>query len=521
MKLLFLLAALSALSSASPTPSTARSQLALVPRSSSSLSPSPCAQYLSTIGVATLSDVYYLDEVCAQSTKLPEESNYRIVQLDQPLEPRAGFGRLVWMHLPRLENADPSSFIPETSFDSSFASSSSLSQQQQTFNAPLASTPHPTQLVSLPSTDDTAEGSIYLLSPDNAVARDQLEFLTSHPSTALLTLVSIPSPSRSTAQIDLLGDDEPRFPKVPTKDVERIENWLNNLEFEPLLSTLLKDIKQKGIEKDVRTLSGEDQSSLKESQRWVSRHSMSTGAISASHWLLSQMRSYDFTCTPHQFLEGFSPMLECVYNRSGKELNETVVLGAHYDSRGSFGFPTAPGADDDASGTSLVLAVARNIHLNRLIFSRKLVLALFAGEEQGLLGSDWYARHLKEKKEDVIWMLQVDMVGYRAEHEPPQLALPDLIGLPEAAYLVGNISNRYAPELVVGRTPACCSDHQSYVQQGIAATWIFERNGPIADPCYHSSCDLSDRKGYDFSQIVSHVKVAFSTMWIVGGGRVE
>lgn len=110
-------------------------------------------------------------------------------------------------------------------------------------------------------------------------------------------------------------------------------------------------------------------------------------------------------------------------------------------------------------------------------------MALFSGEEQGLLGSSWYARHLKEdKQEDVVWMLQVDMVGYRAEHEPPQLALPDLIGLPQAAYLVGNISNMYVPELVVGRTSACCSDHQSFVQHGVASTWMFERNGPIADP---------------------------------------
>lgn len=73
-------------------------------------------------------------------------------------------------------------------------------------------------------------------------------------------------------------------------------------------------------------------------------------------------------------------------------------------------------------------------------------------------------------------------VGYRAPHEPPQLALPDLIGLPQAAYLVGNISTKYVPELVVGRTGACCSDHQSFVENGIASTWIFERNGPIADP---------------------------------------
>lgn len=41
-------------------------------------------------------------------------------------------------------------------------------------------------------------------------------------------------------------------------------------------------------------------------------------------------------------------------------------------SQKSFGFPTAPGADDDASGTALVLAVARLIHSYNLKFARKL-----------------------------------------------------------------------------------------------------------------------------------------------------
>ncbi|GAA5901187.1 M28 family metallopeptidase [Sporobolomyces salmoneus] len=528
MKSLILLSALSALSTAVPT--TSRPSLVLQPRDtrSSSLSTSPCARYLSRIGVSTLSDVYYLDEACVASTAGLEDTDRVVIQLEdeQPLSldhSGSALSRLVWLHLPKLENSDPTRFTPETSYDPS--SSSSLAGSQIAFNAPLPVLP--TRLASLPSNGDASEGSLHLLSSDPRVALEQLEFLTSHPSTALLTLVSIPFPSlsiSSNARLAVEGDG-PKFPEVPEKDVKRIESWLKNLEFEPLLSALLDGIKQKGIERDVKVLSGEDQSSLKEDERWVSRHSMSTGAISASKWLLSQMRSYDFTCTPHSFLNGFSSMLECIYNRSGKGLsegNETVVLGAHYDSRGSFGFPTAPGADDDASGTSLVLAVARHIHLNRLIFSRKLVLALFAGEEQGLLGSSWYAKHLKEeKKEDVIWMLQVDMVGYRAPHEPPQLALPDLIGLPQAAYLVGNISTKYVPELVVGRTGACCSDHQSFVENGIASTWIFERNGPIADPCYHSSCDLSERIGYDFQQILAHVKVAFATLWNVGGGSVE
>lgn len=52
------------------------------------------------------------------------------------------------------------------------------------------------------------------------------------------------------------------------------------------------------------------------------------------------------------------------------------------------------------------------------------------------------------------------------------------------------------------------------------ATWIFERNGPIADPCYHDSCDKSNRLGYSFEQISAHTKVAFATVWETAGGAL-
>ncbi|KPV73024.1 uncharacterized protein RHOBADRAFT_38679 [Rhodotorula graminis WP1] len=264
---------------------------------------------------------------------------------------------------------------------------------------------------------------------------------------------------------------------------------------------------------------------------------MSEGAYKAANWVTSKMSSYGFTCKQLSYLPNLSPMVECVYNESalggdeddnlsGKAkdvvygANETVVLSAHYDSRGSFGYPTAPGADDDASGTTLVLAVARHIYEHRLRFGRKLVLCLFSGEEQGLLSSSWYAKQLRARDEDVAFMLQVDMVGFRKPGEPMQLARPDVIGLEVAGHLVGNYSELYVPELVVGYTPACCSDHQSFVTEAYPATWIFERNGAIADPCYHDSCDRSDRPGYDFEQIAAHTKVAFATVWETAGGAL-
>jgi len=93
-------------------------------------------------------------------------------------------------------------------------------------------------------------------------------------------------------------------------------------------------------------------------------------------------------------------------------------------------------------------------------------------------------------------------------------------GTPEAGYLVGNISQIYSPELLVGRTPVCCFDHQSFVPFGFPATNLFEHNGPILDPMYHDVGDVSQRENYDFGQIVSIAKVTMATVLTVAGYRI-
>lgn len=69
-----------------------------------------------------------------------------------------------------------------------------------------------------------------------------------------------------------------------------------------------------------------------------------------------------------------------------------VLFSAHYDSRGSFGKTRAPGGDDDGSGTTAVIGIARAIARTGVAFKSSVELVLFAGEEQGLYGSRAYAR---------------------------------------------------------------------------------------------------------------------------------
>ena len=97
----------------------------------------------------------------------------------------------------------------------------------------------------------------------------------------------------------------------------------------------------------------------------------------------------------------------------------------------------ALGGDDDASGVSALLSLARLFHGYHLRFTHTVVLAFFSGEEQGLWGSRGYAKHLRELQDEgaksatnastpsVRMMLQADMLGYREAGEPMQLARPD------------------------------------------------------------------------------------------------
>ncbi|GAA5824715.1 hypothetical protein JCM11251_005312 [Rhodosporidiobolus azoricus] len=548
-----------ALATASPTSSSSSlsSSLLLLPADIAATSHPACGQYATTVGARTRTAIFYLRDFCAaidrkhratgllngEGAGVAVDFEWENVDWDseegfstQDVRGEGALSTLLWLH-PVTLDVDASSSTPVAGSDQITFSSASLPEAIPELE--------PTLVARLPG--DGTEGYLVALSPVPSLAVKQLEYLTTHPSYALYSLISIPLPSPAPSTSTL---NAPTFPDVPAKSVQRVKDHLDALRFSPAISKVLAGLDDKlsmdRLEDDVKVLTGEDQRVLKEEERWVTRHSMSTGAPKAARWLIEQLSSYSFHCTPHSYLPGFSPLLECVYQNSalgGEKLlddtgyarekrwaeealreggmrfegNETVVLGAHYDSRGSFGYPTAPGADDDASGTALVLAVAREIAWSSVRFGRKIVFALFSGEEQGLLSSSYYARHLANQSEDVVMMLQVDMVGYRKRGEPMQLARPDVIGLNEAGWLVGNISEIYTPSLVTGYTPACCSDHQSFVESAYPASWIFERNGAIADPCYHNSCDVSEREGYSFEQIGEASKVVLGWVLELGG----
>lgn len=94
------------------------------------------------------------------------------------------------------------------------------------------------------------------------------------------------------------------------------------------------------------------------------------------------------------------------------------IVGGHLDSRNSEAndsVGTAPGANDDASGVSAVLELARV--MSKRNFPATIIFVAFSGEEQGLNGSTFLARKAKDQNWNVVAMLNNDMIGNTFSNE--------------------------------------------------------------------------------------------------------
>ena len=110
-----------------------------------------------------------------------------------------------------------------------------------------------------------------------------------------------------------------------------------------------------------------------------------------------------------------------VLEGAGPTRDETIVVGAHYDHLGNGGLMSgslAPfsrnihnGADDNASGTALVMELARRLGKRADPLPRRVVFMAFSGEEKGLLGSKYYVNHPLFPLDKTVMMVNFDMVG--------------------------------------------------------------------------------------------------------------
>jgi aminopeptidase YwaD len=168
----------------------------------------------------------------------------------------------------------------------------------------------------------------------------------------------------------------------------------------------------------------------------------------------------------------------------GTKNNDTmIVLTAHYDHLGGIGTKTYfPGANDNASGVSMLLNLIKYYHKNPPAY--KIVFVFFAGEEAGLLGSEYFVEQNTIDLKAVKLLINLDLLGtgdegitvVNATEFKPQFERLKKI----------NENKHYLP-LLKPRGKAQNSDHYWFTEKGVPSFFIYTLGGIKA---YH---DVYDR----------------------------
>ena len=187
--------------------------------------------------------------------------------------------------------------------------------------------------------------------------------------------------------------------------------------------------------------------------------------------------------------------------------DEYVVVGSHLDHLGRSGEVVSPGADDDASGTTGVMAVAQMLARNPVRPARSTLFVCFSGEENGLVGSGYFAKNCPIPLASIVAELQMDMIGRdeeeNAEGNRGELAEQNrnslhLIGTEQLApalhelCLAKNTAAKFDlewdQEEMFGR-----SDHANFAKYGVPIAFFF--TGLHRD--YHQPTDTAEKIHYE------------------------
>jgi Peptidase family M28/PDZ domain len=178
-----------------------------------------------------------------------------------------------------------------------------------------------------------------------------------------------------------------------------------------------------------------------------------------------------------------------------KTAAEYVVVGAHYDHLGHGGSPSSlapgviavhPGADDNASGSALMLDVARRLSALPRRPARNVIFIAFGAEELGTLGSHHWVEHAPVPVSAITAMINADMVGRLRDGRLIVEGTGTSARWPELARAA---SSGLSLDLALGTEGFGASDHTSFTAARVPVAFLF--TGVHDD--YHRPSDTADK----------------------------
>lgn len=219
----------------------------------------------------------------------------------------------------------------------------------------------------------------------------------------------------------------------------------------------------------------------------VSRHKDNPGNALAQTYFEQHFAALGYTSTT----QAFSPTgWNILVTKTGSVYpDEIVILCAHYDALPG-GIVAAPAADDDGSGCAAVLEAARI--LRDIPFEYTIVFALWDEEEQGKLGSIFYANNMAANDASIHGVVNMDAIAYDGNGDTKARVHTRSIANSQAiADTVFSVLGTYGIELDLLRTDpgATYSDHASFWSAGYGAVLMIEEFGADGNPGYHTPND--------------------------------
>jgi hypothetical protein len=204
-----------------------------------------------------------------------------------------------------------------------------------------------------------------------------------------------------------------------------------------------------------------------------------------------------------------------VLEGEGPLADQTIVIGAHYDHLGWGGSGSAApgvkeihnGADDNGSGTTVLIELARQLASRGQKLPRRVVFVAFTGEERGLIGSARYVKSPLFPIDSTVAMLNLDMVG-RLENE--KLIVHGTGTAGEFDALVDRFGKQLGFEITKKPSGFGPSDHSSFYAAKVPVLFFF--TGSHKD--YHRPSDDVEKLNVSgmrrVSELVGQIAVALA-----------
>ncbi len=244
-------------------------------------------------------------------------------------------------------------------------------------------------------------------------------------------------------------------------------------------------------------------------QAFQTRYSYTDSCRRAEEWAYNKFLSWGYDVEFFPYIYQGNTWRNIIATKWGSDSNDIFCIIAHLDATSNNPYVLAPGADDNGSGSAMVLESARV--LKDFNTSHTLRFILFTGEEQGLIGSSFYAAYADSIGMPLMGVINFDMVGYMDDADidleistnQPFAWLVDFQKAMADTYttLTTYISYSVGPG----------SDHWSFLMRGFPASFSIEHAGSHWYPYYHTTDDTVGNLNPLLLQEVAKMAVASMT----------